>query len=87
MTSSDQHVGHSVDFALLDLRVNKKPKLGDVQKFLRKKQKREMLVVEVIKGECDLSKIADKHIVLVLSEDIKNNFASKNQEVELLERL
>lgn len=39
------------------------------------------------KGDVDLSKIANKHIVIVLQESLGNNYPNKKAEVDLMSKL
>jgi hypothetical protein len=59
MTSNDLKVAANVKFALLDLRVTKKPKLADIFKQVAKKmqQKITIPVVEVSKGPPTMSQL------------------------------
>lgn len=92
MTSPDLKVATQVKFALLDLRVQKKPRITEILKKLKKVCDLPLLM-EVDHAKCDRLKasdfddIIDRHIVIVLQESVESPYPTRAAEMTLLKKI
>ena len=93
MTSTDLRVASQVRFALLDIRLQKKPRLLEIFKGNKEKGKDTIPILEIdiskratLKSQ-DLDKLAGFHIVVVCTEFNDNNLPMRTEEQETMRRV
>ena len=94
MTSGDLKVATSVNFALLDIRTSKRPRLLEIfkdAKGSRREDSPAIFEIDISKRSDlkiqDLDKLLGFHIVIVCSEFGENNLPVRPHENELLRRI